>query len=80
MTGLETALIGLGSVCLGSFGTWFTISRFYVSRRECNLRHKDEQKTEKNFQLIFEMLREVILCLPIDNEKKAEILNKRRVP
>ncbi|MEG6552364.1 hypothetical protein V6C53_19210 [Desulfocurvibacter africanus] len=80
MTGLETILIGAGSLFVGSVGTWLTLSKLYVSKRECELQTRGLVKQSEKLDHLYSMMREVIMCLPIDNKEKARILNMRPIP
>jgi len=80
MTGLETILIGAGSLFVGSVGTWLTLSKLYVSKRECELQTKGLARMSEKLDLLYSIMREVVQFLPIDNKEKARILNMRPIP
>lgn len=92
LTGLEMALLG-GFISLLSIVVTVVVmtinnNRQFVRHSECTQRHhadtvcdqalsKKIDALEVKASIQFEMLRQIIIFLPIDKEKQAEILNAR---
>ncbi|UZP67663.1 hypothetical protein N1030_01470 [Desulfovibrio mangrovi] len=91
-TGLELSLLG-GLISLLSIVVTVVVmtinnNRQFVRHSECGQRHQTDtvcdrmlgqkiEDLEKKASIQFEMLRQIIIFLPIDKEKQAEILNAR---
>lgn len=83
-TGLETILIASLSAAVAIFVALIAFSSRFMSRTECEARHRniclpseDVAKILQDLKLLFRMVRAIVISLPIDNEKKEEILNDR---
>lgn len=85
-SGLETILIGGMSAVVSTMGTVFAMSRIFVTRKECIMRHEKgdlcdghfraELKEIKQGQLTqFRMLRGIIAHMDMAKEKREELLN-----
>lgn len=90
LTGLEAVLLGclisLLSIAVTVIVMTISNNRQFVRHSECAQRHQtdtvcDQMLTKKivaletKVSIQFKMLRQIIIYLPIEQEKKAEILN-----
>lgn len=79
---LETALISLVvGLVFSALTFWVGLTKLFVSRNTCNERHRHDDETDdrirKKLDILFTMVRGLIVYSDMAPDKKQEILNAR---